>query len=185
MKRAMTIVTMAALWGGLASYGLAQDSPAPQPAVANNAEVRTEAAPPANLRAEIHRTLAALIEAQAAETPDQARIDELTQNLQQLRAKLYSQNVAAAVAPAGWACPWGGPGLGRGYGAGWGRGRGAGMGPGGGYGRGAMSGYGRGLGPGAGQGLAPEGLAPGGPAFVDRNGNGVCDYYELRRGMRP
>ena len=27
------------------------------------------------------------------------------------------------------------------------------------------------------------GLAPGGPAFVDKDNDGICDYYEVRHGM--
>ena len=27
------------------------------------------------------------------------------------------------------------------------------------------------------------GLGAGGPAFVDKDNDGICDYYELRHGM--
>jgi hypothetical protein len=150
----------------------------PQPAKSiesQKAEAPTKAPAAADVRAEIHRTLADLIEARSADKPDPAKVDELTRKLQELRGKLVAQaTVAAGGAQDGWVCPWGGPGLGAGRGPG----RGAAVGPG--FGRGWGGGGGRGLGPGAGQGLAP-----GGAAFVDQDHNGVCDYYELRHGKRP
>lgn len=159
MRHVLTIVTMTVLCGGLVSFGMAEDPKATK-SPDNKLEARAATTGNAALRAEIHRTLAALIEARSAEKPDQAKIDELTQKLQQLRGKLRAQNaVAAGNAAAGWGCPWGGPGYGRG--AGWGGG-----------------GKGAGFGPGAGQGLAP-----GGAAFVDEDNDGICDYYELRHGM--
>ena len=98
------------------------------------------------------------------------------ENAQKPRAPATAVGGAQANA---WTCPWGGPGLGYGRGAGWGAGvgRGAGRGWGWGAGWGGSGGGGRGLGPGGGQGKAP-----GGPAFVDRDGNGVCDRYEWRHG---
>ena len=179
MRHVLTIVTMVALWGGLVSFGMAEDPKAIK-SPDNKVEARGATTGNAALRAEIHRTLAALIEAQSAENPDQAKVDELTQKLQQLRGKLRSQNaVATGNAAVGWGCPWGGPGPGYGRGAGWGGGgKGAGFGPGGGRGWGGGAGRGQGFGPGAGQGLAP-----GGAAFVDEDNNGICDYYELRHGM--
>ena len=177
MRCVLTIVMMAALWGGLVSSGMAEDLKATK-SPDNKVEGRAGTSGNAELRAEIHRTLAALIEAQSAEKPDQAKVDELTKKLQQLRGKLRSQNAAAVGnATAAWGCPWGGPGYGRG--AGWGRGgKGAGFGPGGGRGWGGGGGYGQGFGPGGG-----EGRAHGGAAFVDKDNDGICDYYELRQGM--
>ena len=85
----------------------------------NKVEGRADTSGNSELRAEIHRTLAALIEAQSAEKPDQAKVDELTKRLQQLRGKLRSQNATAVGdAPAAWGCPWGGPGPGYGRGGG-------------------------------------------------------------------
>ena len=183
MRHLLTIVTMAALYGGLVPLGMAED-PKSVASTNSNQEGRSQTPANADLRVEIHRTLAALIEARSAEKPDQAKVDQLTQKLQQLRGKLRAQNPAAAGGTAGgWGCPWGGPGMGFGYGRGCGWG-GGGRGPGGGMGFGACRGWGggagagRGLGPGAGQGLAP-----GGPAFVDQDNDGLCDYYELRNGM--
>jgi hypothetical protein len=179
------MVTMAVLWGGLMSFGMAEDLKATK-SPGKTVQASAENAASAGLRAEIHRTLAALIEARSAAKPDQAKVDELAQKLQQLREKLQTQNTAANAA-AGWGCPSGGPGPGYGRGAGrGGAGRGAGFGPG--AGRGWGPGAGRGWGPGAGrgQGFGPgagQGLAPGGAAFVDKDNDGVCDYYELRHGM--
>jgi hypothetical protein len=181
MRYVLTIVTMAALCGSLVSFGVAEDSTATK-SPENKAVARVNTTSNAELRAEIHRTLAALIEARSAEKPDQAKVDELSQKFQQLRGKLRSQNVTAAGSSAtGWGGPWGGPGRGYGRGAGWcggGRGPGAGFGPGGGRGWGGGAGRGQGFGPGAGQGRAA-----GGAAFVDEDNDGVCDQYELRQGM--
>jgi hypothetical protein len=180
MRYVLTIVTMAALCGGLVSRGVAEDkaTKSPDNKVTDGAKTTGDI----KLRAEIHRTLAALIEARSAEKPDQGKVGELTQMLQQLRGKLRAQNVAAGGSAAtAWGCPWGGPGPGYGRSACWGGGgRGArgGFGPGGGHGWGGGVGRGRGFGPGAGQGLAP-----GGAAFVDKDNDGVCDQYELRQGM--
>jgi len=181
MRHLLTIVTAVALCGGLASFGTAEDQKTGVSAKPNQAG-RGQASANADLRAEIHRTLAALVEARSQETPDQAKIDQLTQKLQQLRATLRSQN--AAGAGGGWGCPWGGPGMGFGYGrgcggGGCGRGPGGGMGAGYGRGWGGGAGAGRGFGPGGGQGLAP-----GGAAFVDQDNDGVCDHYQQRKGMQ-
>ncbi len=178
MRQLLTMVTMAVLCGGLVSFGIAEEKTATTSPDSKTAA--RAAAESAALRADYHRTLAALIEAQSAEKPDQAKVDQLAKKLQQIRAKLLAQNAAAAGnVPAGWGCPWGGPGLGFGRGPGWGgRGRGAGFGPAGGRGFGGGGGFGQGFGPGAGRGLAP-----GGPAFLDQDNDGICDYYELRHGM--
>lgn len=160
MRRLLTIVTTAAVWAGLASFGLA-DEPAAKPA--DNKNVQTQVSDTAAQRVEYHRTMAALIEARTAEKPDQAKIDELNGKLQRIRNQLAPQN-----AEGFWGCPRRGPGYGYGYGGGYGRGWG---------GRGA--GRGQGFGPGAGQGRAP-----GGPAFVDKDNNGVCDYFEQRNGTQ-
>jgi hypothetical protein len=187
MRHLLTIVTAAALCGGLTWFGVAEEPKAAVPANSDQAG-RSQAPANADLRAEIHRTMAALVEARSAEKPDQAKIDELAVKLQQLRGKLRSQNAAAGGnAAAGWGCPWGGPGMGFGCGrgcgcgCGWGGGRGwcGGMGPGAGRGWGGGAGVGRGLGPGAGQGLPP-----GGAAYVDQDNNGVCDHYELRHAVQ-
>jgi hypothetical protein len=164
--------------------GLAEDKKASKSPDNKKVETKTDISAKADLRADIHLTMAALIEAQSAEEPDQAKIDKLTKKLQQLRGKLQAQAPAAAGnQPAGWACPLGGPGRGFGRSAAWGglgqgqgAGRGAGFGPG--AGRGWGGGAGRGFGPGAGMGRAP-----GGPTFVDKDNDGTCDNYEVRHGM--
>ena len=133
MRHVLTFVTMAAFWCSLVSLGLAEDKKASKSPDNKKVEAKADTSANAELRAKIHRTMAALIEAQSAEEPDQAKIDKLTKKLQQLRGKLQAQAPAAAGnQPAGWACPWGGPGMGFGRGAAWGgpgRGQGADAGP--------------------------------------------------------
>jgi hypothetical protein len=158
MRHGVIIVAMAVLWSGLMSFGIAED----KATESSGSKIATRLQVPvqADLRAEIHRTLAALIEARSAAKPDQAQVSELTAKLQQLRGALRSQNASALNNSApGWGCPC----VGFGRGAGWGCG-----------------GCGRGFGPGNGQGRAP-----GGPAFVDKDHDGVCDYYELRHAVHP
>ena len=71
------------------SAGSAQDaktpskSPPAQAAPAKTAET-------AKLRAEVHRTVAALIEAQSAEKPDAAKVKELTAKVQELRSQILA-----------------------------------------------------------------------------------------------
>jgi hypothetical protein len=192
MRHVLTLVTMAAVWCSLVSLGLAEDKKASKSPDNKKVETKADTSANADLRATIHRTMAALIEAQSAEEPDQAKIDKLTKKLQQLHGKLQTQATAAAGSqPAGWTCLWGGPGMGFGRSAAWGgpgqgqgAGRGAGFGPGAGRGPGAGPGMGRG--PGGGRGFGPGGglgLGAGGGAFVDEDNDGMCDYYELRHGM--
>ncbi|MBN2024730.1 MAG: hypothetical protein JW809_18270 [Pirellulales bacterium] len=147
-----------------------------------------EAAPPAakpsprELQVQMHRTLADLFEARSAAEPDQARVDQLTAQVQTIRQQLW------AAPPAAGGAAWGGPGRGYGRGPGYGYGRG----PGYGYGRGGGpawgggrgmgrgpawglpgQGFGRGYGPGYGYGRGPgRGMGWG---FVDANGDGICD----------
>lgn len=171
MRHVLTWVTMAAFGCSLASLGLAEDTKATQLPDDKKVEAKANATANAETRAAIHRTMADLIEAQSAEKPDQAKIDSLGKKLQQLRESLQAQAPAVVGnVPAGWVCPRGGPGMGFGRGAAWG-------GPG--RGRGYGGGAGRGFGPGAGLGLGV-----GGPAFVDNDNDGVCDYYELRHGIQ-
>lgn len=153
-----------------------------QAAEAKKADAKPAAQPaaktPSQLRAEMHRTLAALIEAQAAEKADPEKVEALTGQLQKIRGEMASQFPVAPANAAGWRCPWGGPGCGRGPGwggPGYGRGAGGGYGWGQGYGRG-----GRGAGPGYGRGMGWGA----GPAFVDADHNGVCDNFEQRTGRQ-
>jgi hypothetical protein len=176
MRQVLTVLAAAALWCGLVSIGAAEEKKAGKLPEGKKVASPARAAGQAELQAEMYRTRVALFEAQAAEKPDQAKIDQLVKELQRLRAECR----ASGVQP----CPWGGPGMGWGRGAGWGgpgkgaaAGRGPGFGPGGGRGWG---GGGRGFGPGGGMGLAP-----GGPAFVDEDKDGICDHFELRHGMHP
>lgn len=155
MLKVWSVFMTMAMLAGVGSVAWAQEdkakaADAPKPTVAQ-------------LQAQLHRTVADLIEARAQEKPDKEQIDKLVGQVKTLREQLIERRSEAALdAP----CPWGGPGLGRGAGYGFGPGRGMG------YGRGP--GYGRGAGWGAAQGFP-------GRAFVDRDGDGVCDNYELRQ----
>ena len=163
MKRGWTLLVSMAIVCAAASTAPAQGPKAAKPEgppangpTAKQAPQAT-AAEVAELRAKIHRTMAALIEAQSAQQPDQEKITQLTGELQGLRAQLWASGATgpAGAARRGWAagawqCPWGGPGPGRG--AAWGGGRG---GPGRGYGRGQGWGRGPGYGPGGGYGPGP------------------------------
>ena len=151
-----------------ATASLAAEAAEAEKAAKPEAAVTADAATPAQLRAELHRTMAALIEEQAAPQPDSAKIDKLTAQLQSLRERLGTLAPArgnkAPRAPVGGRgagqCPWGQAGMG--YGPAWGgppsgRGRG-------GPGWGRAAGYGRGR------------------AFVDQNGDGICDNYQKLSG---
>jgi hypothetical protein len=188
MRQSVTIVTIVVLWAGMVCVALAgaaekSKSPDPQAGTAANAE----------LRAEFHRTMIALTEERSAAKPEQAKIEELTKKLRDLRTELRGQRPAAGGQNAPM-CPFGGPGMGMGRGCGGGGGKGPGGGFGPGAGRGWGGGGGQGFGPGAGrgwgggagngQGLGPgagQGRGPGGAAFQDIDNDGVCDYYQLRQ----
>jgi hypothetical protein len=159
--RRLTLAMTFVLICGVASAVLAQDT--------------TAAKPPADakLRAEMHRTLAALIEARAADKPDQEQIQKLTDQLQELRKELGAPGAAARGGRRGG--PGRGFGMGPGPGRGQGPGPGAGFGPGRGRGMGPAMGLGGGRGPGAGPGA---GFGPGrgrgmGPAMGPRGGRGM------------
>jgi hypothetical protein len=167
MRKVLLYSLAITVWGAILAIGWAEETKAVKPAETAKVETKTMIANAA-LRAEIHRTIADLIEAQAAEKPDVAKVEALTKKIQDLRGKLF-----AAVAQPQGACPCCqtcclGTGCGFaccGVGRGCGMGRGPGMGWGG----------GRGFGPGAGRGLGA------GPAAVDADHDGVCDRYEARQ----
>jgi hypothetical protein len=147
-------------------FALAQAALAGEPAAA-----KPDTPTPAQVRADLHRATADLIEAQSAEKPDVAKIQALTERV----AKLRSQVVAPAGVPG---AVWGGPGIGPGYGRGYGLGYCPGYGRG--YGRGMGWGGGRGVGWGGGRGMGWAG----GLGFVDANQNGICDRFEAATGQR-
>jgi hypothetical protein len=131
-----------------ASLLRAEDTAATTPSDAKKVEAKADAPTPAQLRAQMHRTLADLIEARNAEKPDPARIDKLSKELEQLRAQIVAQRAAGRVDV----------GYGRGYGRGFG------------------CGYGRGFGRGPGWGVnvtVGRGLG-----VIDQNHNGICDNLE-------
>ena len=151
MRHVLTLLAVAAVVGG-ASVLWAEDAAPTTPSDAKKVEAKADAPTPAQLRAQMHRTLADLIEARNAEKPDPARIDKLTKELEQLRAQIVAQRAAVRVDV--------------GYGGGYGRG----------YGRGFGCGYGRGFGRGPGWGVnvtVGRGLG-----FIDENHNGICDNLE-------
>jgi len=164
----MTLAVLLAIPAG----GFAEDAKAKKNAAP---AVQADQAGPAELRVELDRAMAALIEARSADKPRRAKVAELTRQVQRLRQRIGAQGPNAAQ---GTFCPLGGPGAGYGqgrgpgYGAGQGRGpgygRGQGRGPGYGAGQGRGPGYGRGAGRGASNGMP-------GRAFVDRDGDGICD----------
>jgi len=192
MRRTFSLLAVAVVVAGLVSTAIAQEA---KQNTADNAPAtaQQDATALAQLKANMHRTLADLVEARAAKQPDQAKIEELIKKLQQIREQVVTQR-QATLGAAG-ACPYAGRGCrscccvgcdrdglgcaacGRCCGnAGWG-------GPGKGPGMGGRGGMGRGCGPGAGVGL---GMGPGaGGYFVDRDKNGVCDRAENRQAARP
>ncbi len=185
MRTALTWVMSFALYGAMLSTGLAQDANTDKQPAAPQPAAKPDPATSAKLRAEIHRTMAALIEAQAAEKPDAAKVKELTDQLQKLRAQRWAESPAPPAMGRGGA--WGGPrmgpgpgrgGPGKGFGPGYGRGPGFGPGPAAGRGPGYGAGPGWGRGPGYGRGAGWGAGSGWGRAFVDLDGNGICDNYE-------
>jgi len=182
MKCGLNLLMAGAVLWAAASTGVAQDANTAKTSETAKTEAKSDAPSPARLRARMHRTMAALIEARNAEEPDSAKIEKLTDQLQTLRNQIRAQGpVRPRGGPAAWQCPRGGPQRGYGYGRG---------GPGRGYGRGAPGrGYGRGSGWGCGAGYGPgpawsAGRGPGvgrGRAFVDKDRDGVCDNFEKIR----
>jgi len=195
MRHVATVCILLTVLASVASRGLAQPpEPKAKPADAASA-AKTDPQALAQLRAEVHRTMAALIEARSAEKPNPAGVQKLTARLQELRGQMAPQRPAAAG--PGWRCPWAGAGMGlgpawggTGRGPGAGGGRGPGFGPGPGFGRGFGPGPGFGRGPGAGRGPGygrGAGWGPGagrGPAFVDEDQDGICDNYERLWGKK-
>ncbi len=157
-----TIIALVGFLGMLASPCIlvAQD---PSPSVSAPARVVDKDALQA--KAEFHRTMAALFDERAAETPDQEKIKELQGKVEQLRASSRSPRGRGPNAVAGngagrGICPLGGP---QGQGPN-GRGMGRGNGPCQWQGQPGTTGGGRGMGqgPGAGRGRMQGGRGPGG-----------------------
>jgi hypothetical protein len=193
MRATFTILAAATLLWSVTSTVLADEAQAREQSAEPKAVAKVVVPATHELRTKMYRAMAELIEAQSASEPNEAKIAELTKEVQtlrqQIRGSVANRSVAPASAPGsvpGWSCPWGGPGLGPGggYGAGpaWGRGgRGSGYGRGQGYGPGF--GWGGGRGPRAGRGA---GMGPGfgnGPGYVDADHDGTCDNFERRWGV--
>lgn len=181
------------LAGVLVVAGWVAAAPAPAQQSDAKAATPTPAQTAVQLRARMHKAIAELLEARAADKPDPQKIQALTEQVQKLRAELAGLAPETTWAP-GWRCPWGGPGRGAGFGPGgaWGP-RGPGFGPGagrGGFGPGPGRGYGVGpgrgaaVGPGYGRGAGLGAGAGWGPQFIDANRDGVCDRYQLRRAQQ-
>lgn len=169
MRTVLTLLTAAAIFGGMASAAWAEDDATAKPATdAKKVDAKAQAAEMAKLRVKMHRTLADLIEAQNVEEPDQAKIEKLTNDLEEVRKELWAQRSSFPGRPfagpqggqPGPFCPRGGPGMGPGQGRGRGPGGQKGFGP------------GQGPGPGAGAGMGPpgqgRGRSPGGQQGMGR-----------------
>ncbi len=155
MKVALTLATTLALFYSAAAVALAEDAKASKSPGELQADAKIETPTPAQLRVQMHRTMAELIEARSAKTPNEAEIAKLAGELRTLRQKIWAQGPAQPVGPPAFGQrPMGGPGRGFARGRGYGRG--------GGYGRGR--GYGRGYGRQW--------------SFVDQDRDGVCDNYQ-------
>ena len=149
MRKVLTVIVGMGLLWSVPMLVQAEDAKTTEKPAAEKAKADTPT--PAQLRVKLHRTMAALIEAQAAEDPDAEKIEKLTNRLQTLRAKIWAAGPAGPQAGFG---PgqgrWGGPRMARqggGYGPGRGYGRGRrGWGGGPGYGQGYGRGWGRGYG---------------------------------------
>lgn len=172
MKRARQFCTVAAILVlGTAAAGFAEEAANEKKAAEADAAVQADGPTPAQVRAAMHRTLAELIEARSAAQPDQAKIDALSAELRTQQQRLRAFAPGSGAGPRGRGqCPWAASGMGYGrtgggppWAAGNGRGRGAGYG--GGFGRGAASGGGFGR----------------GRAFVDQDGDGMCDNLQRIR----
>ncbi|RMG03726.1 MAG: hypothetical protein D6741_02020 [Planctomycetota bacterium] len=153
------------------------------------------AAQQVQVRAQWHRTIAALLAEQAKADPDEEKIASLRSQLDELRTQMNARTSGVG------ACPFGGPvqarsragvgGTAARYGAGAANRGGPtagrcpyGFNPGAGMGRGQGRGYGRGPAAGSGgRGRGPGGMGPGygrgaQVPFVDANNNGICDNRE-------
>ncbi|MFZ5833241.1 MAG: hypothetical protein ACOY3P_24395 [Planctomycetota bacterium] len=171
------ILAAGVMWGAAPLRAAEKETKAGSP----EAKATTKVDDVAALQAKIHRRMAALIEAQAADEPDRGRAQQLTKELDQLRSRLRDAAAAASTdtqtPAAAWRCPFGGPGpMGPAAGMRGGRGRGVGAGYGAGLGPRGGQGYGRG--PGMGRGAGRAAGAGWGRAFIDLDGNGLCDRYE-------
>ena len=177
MRNFFTMLAALAILGGGGLAVWAQDVAPTIPNQTTQVDAKAAMAAHAKLRVKLHRTIADLIEARHAEQPDQAQVDKLAKEVEQLRSEIMAQRPAAMGRPGM------GYGRGQGRGAGYGPGQGYGRGPGQGYGRGPGYGRGQGRGPGMGpgQGRGGGGRGPGygrGPGFVDRDQDGACDRRE-------
>jgi len=189
---------------GFSVAGAAEPTDKPQPAATAAGSQNPAAQSVAELRAQIHATMAELWQEQAKPQPDQAKITQLQKQLAELRVQLQSalrqtgQNVPASGAGLGpvWAvagprgvgqigpgpnwpaCPGLGPRAGFGPGQGVGPGPAVGFGPGAGrgYGRGPGAGMGTGAGVGAGPGAGPGPSAGPGPGAGAGPGAAAAGY---------
>ncbi|MBI4864161.1 MAG: hypothetical protein HY815_28480 [Candidatus Riflebacteria bacterium] len=127
----------------------------------------------ARVRAEYHRAMAALIEAESAQKPDNATIERLKGQVQALENQLpEKQNLAGGQGAGSTSARCGAAGCGQGRaGSSCGAGRGCGAGYRGRRGAGGGQGFGQGR-------RARAGAGRGGACFVDANQNGVCDKKE-------
>lgn len=120
MKRAKSYVWLlsAVVWL-VPALVLAQNTPGPKVRAQSPgaAAQGVDAAKAAQIRTQIHQKLADLAKAKAAEQQDQVQIQQLTEELQTLRAQLRQGSATGAAVQPG-QCLIGGPGLGLGLGRG-------------------------------------------------------------------
>ncbi len=159
MRYAFTMLIAAVVLCGTALTVRAQDGDkSKSPGEAQKAPTKADRIAFAKLQIKFHRTLADLIEAQIAEKPDEAKIEELKKALQEVRKEMFEK------------CPRprGGRGMGPGPGGPWGQ---QGMGPGRQGGRPGPGGPGMGPGPNCPWG--EPGMGPGPGSEGDRPGPGM------------
>ena len=88
MRTVVNVLAAAAILCGIASASWAQD-PAPKTPPSDVKKVDVKAI--AQLQVRLHRTLADLTEANIADSPDKAKIEALTKEVEKLRGELQAQ----------------------------------------------------------------------------------------------
>ncbi|MGQ9503929.1 MAG: hypothetical protein ACUVQR_03380 [Thermogutta sp.] len=179
--RYLGYLTMATILLAVSTPTWAEDQEKEATSAAGATSGQAAALSAAQQRAEWLKTLAAIAEEEAKPQPDTKRIAELRAQLLEMRQNRVATFGGPGMGAPGRppvppACPLGGPGLGMGMG------RGPGFAAGMNYGRGPGGGGQRGAGFRSGYRQGPGGYGAG-ASFVDRNRNGICDYYEFRWGQ--
>lgn len=117
MRYLLTLLTAAAIVGGSALMVGAQDAKeAKSPDDAKKVPSKAERIAFAKLQIKFHRTMADLIEAKIAPEPDEAKIEELKNELDKVRKEMFEKRPRGGRPGMGPRpdCPWGEPGMGPG-----------------------------------------------------------------------